>query len=116
MYLNNLNSLSWMNIFPTEYNLFIPGLCNGSCTRSKVYTHLSGEEIRDQQIVSEYYEKGFVAGSKKKAKGVHINSEPTFEKHSYKKPYREGYRVGWDSEKTQKVKKLGPEDKAFASP
>jgi hypothetical protein len=54
----------------------------------------------DQNIVQEYYQKGFEAG-KNKAQGQEVNILSDFEKYSFKKSYRDGYRDGWDQERAK---------------
>ena len=54
----------------------------------------------DEQVVVEYFEKGFANG-RKKAMGLAKDPEPLFKKYAFKKAYRDGYRQGWDSRSKQ---------------
>ena len=49
----------------------------------------------DQQVIKEYYEKGFDSGMKQ-ASGLSRDPEPQFSNYAMKKAYLDGYRQGWD--------------------
>ena len=52
-------------------------------------------KITDQQVKTEYFEKGHNSGMKK-SMGLTIDQEPQFKNYALKKAYRDGYRQGWD--------------------
>ena len=52
--------------------------------------------ITDQQIKTEYFDKGFASGMKKSL-GLPEDPEPQFKNDTLKKSYRDGFRQGWDT-------------------
>jgi len=52
-------------------------------------------KVTNEQIKTEYYDKGFDSGMKK-AQGLPGEPEPQFKNYALKQAYRDGYRQGWD--------------------
>lgn len=53
----------------------------------------------DQQVVIEYFERGFRDGMDK-ARGQTAAPEPSFKNYAFKKAYLDGFRKGWDNGRT----------------
>lgn len=60
-------------------------------------------KLSDQQIIIEFYNKGFENGMNK-SKGFSIDPEPQFKNYTLKKAYLDGYRQGWDKGREKEKK------------